>query len=131
MRPRSKFRLIPPRSAAPAKTRGSSLISTAECSVEHRVYAMGLVRYLKQIDDGSYAAVVDFAGTERIVQVVPEYWLIPIDALMRLIPVLPPPATKLKPKPMETLGDEERADDDEGDHDAGAEFCDEVETLQQ
>jgi hypothetical protein len=117
---RSAVRFIPPRNSAPATARRRrSSISTAERTVEHRVYGVGILRYLKQIDNGSYAAVVDFAGTERVVLNAHEYWLTPIDALMRLIPVLPPPAMpKPKAKPTKTLSDNERTDDEEGDRDA-------------
>jgi hypothetical protein len=57
-------------------------ISTAERLVEHVLFGQGIVKFIKQIDDGTHAAVVDFVGNVRMVRIAPEYWLTPIDAII-------------------------------------------------
>jgi hypothetical protein len=112
---RAAFKVIPPLPRVPATARRRRpSISKEARTVAHGIFGVGVVRFIKPIDNGSHAALVDFAGTERMVLIAPEFWLTPIDALMRLIPHLPPPAIpKPKPEPTETLSDEGRDEDEE------------------
>jgi hypothetical protein len=125
---RAEFRVIPPRNSVPATPRRRRpSISKEARTVAHGIFGVGVVRFVKQIDDGSYAAMVSFAGTERMVRVAPEYWLMPLDAIMRLIPHLPPPAIpKPKSKATETFGDSQ----EEIEHNAEEETGDEAHEME-
>jgi len=84
-----------PRSVNP---RRRPSISTEDRTVEHRVYGVGVMRFIKQIDDGTFAAIVNFAGIDRMVRIAPEYWLTPVDAIIKLLPLLP-----MRPEPQKPV----------------------------
>jgi hypothetical protein len=92
---RSEFKVIPPRPKAAIIAKRSKP-QPQNRSVEHRVYGVGNLEYVRSLDDGSYVAVVTFNGVERTIRLAPEYWITKLSEIMALAPHLsPPPAPKV------------------------------------
>ena len=109
MTPRSRSIVVPPRRAGQAAKR--TKLKPQNPSVEHLVYGIGNLLHVRPLDDGGYAAVMNFAGVERTIRLAAPYWITPIAEIMKVASHLaPPPAVKLVVK---VKGSEEPDEADE------------------
>src|SRR5690349_20147711 len=52
--------------------------------VEHKTFGLGTALYRKQLDNGSFAVVVDYGTVERTLVIEQAYWVTTIDTLLQL-----------------------------------------------
>src|SRR5437867_2984265 len=93
VRRRSAFK-VTASSAKPALAVKRSKPKLQKRFLEHVAYGHGNLRYIRPLDDGSYAAVVDFSGIERTIRLAPAFWIGDIAEVLKLARHLAPPAPK-------------------------------------
>jgi hypothetical protein len=76
--------------------------------VQHRTLGSGVLRFVRVLDSGEFAARVEFGdGVERVLLLDEQWWITPI---AEMLTAQPEPARKYKPEPKPAQPD---ADDDE------------------
>jgi len=54
------------------------------CWVEHKTFGRGTALYRKQLENGTFAVVVDYGIAERTLVIDPAYWVTPIEKLLQV-----------------------------------------------
>jgi hypothetical protein len=73
--------------------------------VEHKALGVGTLKCVRVLDNGAFAAVAEFGGTERVVRLDQQFW---ITSLFEIMQAPLEPARKYKP---ETKAAEPEADE--------------------
>ncbi|MGB8065199.1 MAG: hypothetical protein WCF26_25155 [Candidatus Sulfotelmatobacter sp.] len=118
-----KLRVTKPNPRSSATKRTPAKVSKAARRVEHRAYGHGTLRYIRRLDDCSYAAAVDFGGVKRTIRLAETYFVTPISQIMALAPHLPPlpkPVAK-RAKGTEWTASREMSEPELGEHAADEE----------
>jgi hypothetical protein len=93
---------------APAKAKRVKKAKPELHTVQHRTLGSGVLRFVRVLDSGEFAARVEFAdGIERVLLLDEKWWITPI---VEMLTAQPEPARKYKPEPKPAQPD---ADDDE------------------
>jgi hypothetical protein len=73
-------------------------------TVEHRTLGSGVLRFVRVLDSGEFAARVEFAdGIERVLLLDEKWWITPI---VEMLTAQPEPARKYTPEPKAKPADE-------------------------
>jgi hypothetical protein len=83
--------------AAPAKAKRVNKSKPELHTVQHRTLGSGVLRFVRVLDSGEFAARVEFAdGVERVLLLDEKWWITPIVEMMK---AQPEPARKYTPEP--------------------------------
>jgi hypothetical protein len=90
---------------APAKAKRVKKTKAELHIVQHRTLGSGVLRFVRVLDSGEFAARVEFAdGVERVLLLDEKWWITPIVEMMK---AQPEPARKYAPEPKPKPADDE------------------------
>ena len=98
------IKTIPAAKPSPVKPKRVKKAKPELRIVQHRTLGSGVLRFVRVLDSGEFAARVEFGdGVERVLLLDEQWWITPI---AEMLTAQPEPARKYKPEPKAKPADE-------------------------